>query len=171
MVLYMSNTRPPHGLTLDLSAIGLLVGAVVHLGAWLGGPRWMAALGAPASIVASAAAGSWYALVGTLAIAALLIGMALLCFLVARQRGRLLFFRSVLGIFAVILLARGLLVVPFIFAGQQEWRTPAGKIIVTGDWFAAGSFVVLAIGTLICLGLYRTRSERRSMNIGMALPR
>ncbi|WP_313442485.1 hypothetical protein [Novosphingobium sp.] len=167
----MNSTHPPLGLALDLSATGLLAGAVVHLAAWLGGPQWMAALGAPPSIVASAAIGSWPALLGTLAIAALLVGMALSCFLVARRRTRLIFLRGTLGIFAVILLARGLLVVPFIFAGQRKWRTPAGKIIVTGDWFAAGSLVVLAIGALICLGLYQTRSERRSLNIVAALPR
>ena len=166
----MSNTRPPHDFALDLSAIGLLAGAVVHLAAWFGGPRWMAALGAPPAIVASAAARSWPALLGTLAIAALLIGMALSCFLVARQRGRPIFLRSALGIFAVILLARGSLVLPFTFFGQREWHTPAGKIIVTGDWFATGSVVVLAIGALICLGLYRTRSEPRALNIDTARP-
>ena len=171
MVYCMSNTRPPHKLALDLSAVGLLAGAVVHLAAWLGGPRWMAALGAPPSIVASAAAGSWPALLGTSAIAALLLGMALSCFFVARQRGRPTFIRGALGIFAIILLARGSLVVPFFFAGQREWRTPAGKIIVTGNWFTAGSIAVLTIGALICLGLYRTRSERRPLNIGTALTR
>lgn len=161
----MSNTRAPKGLALDLSAMGLLAGAVVHLAAWLGGPRWMAALGAPPSIVASAAAGSWPALLGTLAIAALLVGIALSCLLVARRRGRLIFHRITLGVVAVIFLARGLLVVPFIVAGQREWHTPAGKIIVTGDWFAAGSLVVLVIGALICVGLYQNQPGTKRSRI------
>jgi hypothetical protein len=145
--------------------MGLLAGAVVHLAAWLGGPRWMAALGAPPSIVASAAAGSWPALLGTLAIAALLVGIALSCLLVARRRGRLIFHRIALGVVAVIFLARGLLVVPFIVAGQREWHTPAGKIIVTGDWFAAGSLVVLVIGALICVGLYQNQPGTKRSRI------
>lgn len=170
MVYCMSRTHSSHGWAFDLAATGLLAGAVVHLSAWLGGPRWMAALGAPPSIVSSAAAGSWPALLGTLAIAALLIGLALSCFLAARRTARLILLRCALGLFAVIFLARGLLVVPFVFAGQREWRTPIGKIIVTGDWFAAGSLAVLAIGALIGLGLYQTRSQRRTLNIGTALP-
>lgn len=169
MLYCMGNTRAPHGSALDLSAIGLLVGAVVHRAAWLGGPRWMAALGAPPSIVASTAVGSWPALLGTLSIAALLVGMALSCLMVAHRRARSIILRGALGIFAVILLARGLLVVPFIFAGQREWRTPVGKIIITGDWFAAGSMVVFALGALICLGLYQTRSLRRSLDVGTTL--
>ena len=68
--------------------------------------------------------------------------------------------RGVLALVGVILLARGLLVVPFVVAGQREWRTPIGKIIVTGDWFTAGSLIVLAIGALMVLGVYQTRSER-----------
>lgn len=159
MVCCMCNTRLPPETALDLSAAGLLAGAVVHLAAWLGGPRWMAALGAPPSLVASAAMGSRPALFGTLAIAALLVGMALSCCFVARRTTRLMLPRVALGIFAAILLVRGLLVVPFLFAGQREWHTPAGNIVVTGGWFATGSMVVLAIGALICLGLYRTRSR------------
>ncbi|WP_422057018.1 hypothetical protein [Sphingomonas sp.] len=110
-------------------------------------------------------------MLGTLAIATLLVGIALSCFLVARRMGRLLGLRIALGIFAVIFLARGLLVVPFLCAGQREWHTPAGKIVVTGEWFATGSLVVLVIGLLICLGLYQTRSKARSLDIGSALPR
>ncbi|MGP7795643.1 hypothetical protein [Sphingomonas sp. CLY1604] len=154
----MSNTRPASGSALELAAAGLLAGAVVHLAAWLGGPRWMAASGAPPSIVASAAAGTWPALLGTLAIAASLVGAALSCLLVARSSGRLTFVRIALGSFAVILLARGSLVVPYILCGQRRWRTPAGDIIATGDWFVAGSLVVLAIGALICLELRPSRS-------------
>lgn len=170
MVYCMSSTRTPFAWAFDFAASGLVAGAVVHLAAWLGGPRWMAALGAPPLIVASAAAGSWPALLGTLAIAALLIGLALCCFLAARRIARPASLRRVLALVSVIFLARGLLVVPFMVSGQREWRTPIGKIIVTGDWFAAGSLVVLAIGVLMALGVYQTRSQPRISNISAVLP-
>lgn len=162
MVYCLSSTRMPSAWAFHFAATGLVAGAVVHLTAWLGGPRWMAALGAPPSIVASAAAGSWPALLGTLAIVALLIGLALCCFLAAARTARSALLRPILALASVIFVARGLLVVPFVVAGQREWRTPIGKIIVTGDWFAAGSLVVLAIGTLMALGVYQIRSEQRA---------
>ncbi|WP_294392722.1 hypothetical protein [uncultured Sphingomonas sp.] len=156
----MSTTRVAPILAFDLAPGGLIAGAAVHLAAWFKGPRWMAALGAPPPIVSSAAAGSWPALLGKLAIAALLIGLALSCILVARKTAKMTVLRCALGLFAVIFFVRGLLVVPFIAARRREWRTPVGKMIVTGDWFAAGSPVVLAIGVLIGLGLHQTRSQR-----------
>jgi hypothetical protein len=166
----MSSTRLPSAWAFDFAATGLVAGAMVHLAAWSGGPRWMAALGAPPSIVASAAAGSWPALLGTLAITALLIGLALCCVLATRRTVKSVLLHRVAALVAVIFLARGLLIVPFVVAGQREWRTPIGKIIVTGDWFAAGSLVVLTIGALMALGVYQTRSQQRSPNISAALP-
>lgn len=160
MACCMSSTLATRAEAFDFAAIGLVAGAAVHLAAWLGGPRWMAALGAPPLIVASAAAGSWPALLDTLAIAALLIGLALCCFLAARRTVRSALLRTILTFVAVIFLARGLLVVPFVVTGQRQWQTPIGKIIVSGDWFAAGSLVVLAIGALMALGVYQTRSQR-----------
>lgn len=64
----------------------------------------------------------------------------------------------------------GFLVVPFVVAGQREWRTPIGMIIATGDWFAAGSLVVLAIGTLMAFGVYQIRAEQRAPNKSAAFP-
>lgn len=169
MVSHMGSTRKLRTGAFDLAATGLIAGAMVHLAAWLGDPRWVAALGAPPSIVASAAAGSWPALLGTLAVVTWLISLALCCFLAARMAGRLIFLRGVLALVAVVFLARGLLVVPFVMAGQREWRTPIGKIVATGDWFVAGSMVVLAIGALVALGVYQTRSQRRTTNVSKAL--
>lgn len=154
----MSSTHTPSAWAFHIAATGLVAGAVVHLAAWSGGPRWTAALGAPPSIVASAAAGSWPALLGTLAIAALLIGLALCCFLTAARTAKSVLLRPILALASAIFVARGLLVVPFVVSGQREWRTPIGKIIVTGDWFAAGSMIVLSIGTLMALGVYQIRS-------------
>ena len=158
----MNNTHRPGGRAFALAATGLLAGAVVHVAAWLAGPHWVAALGAPPSIVASAAAGGWAAALGTLAIAGLLAGLALCCFTVTRRvRGRATQ-RVILALFAVIFLARGLLVLPFMLAGQREWHTPIGHFIVTGQWFAAGSLVVLAIGMLMVVGLWQSRSSHQN---------
>lgn len=87
--------------------------------------------------------------------------LALCCFLAARRTARSVLLRRFVGLTAVIFLTRGLLVVPFIVAGQREWRTPIGKFIVTGDWFAVGSLAVLAIGALMGLGIYQTRERSR----------
>jgi len=70
---------------------------------------------------------------------------------------------------AIIFLARGLLVVPFALSGQREWHTPLGLFVVAGQWFVAGSLVVLLIGALIGLGLYQTRSRPRALATGEAL--
>lgn len=147
----------------DLAALALLVGAIVHVGAWSAGPWSMAALGAPPSIVASRAAGSWPALLGTLAIATLLGGLALACFMVTRvgrvQRTQ----RFVLTLISAIFLVRGSLALPFIFADRREWQTPIGHFVAAGQWFVVGSVVVLAIGVLIGIGLIQSRSALRAL--------
>lgn len=120
----MSSTQQPRPWAFDLAATGLFAGALVHLAALWGGPQWMAALGAPPSIVSSAAAGRWPALLATMAIAALLAGLALCCLGAARGAASLLPFRGALGLFALIFLARGLLVVPFVLTGHRSWHTP-----------------------------------------------
>ena len=158
----MNNTQAPGKRAFDLAATGLLLGVLVHAVAWLGGPRWLAALGAPSSIVASAAAGTWPAVLGTLAITALLAILALCCFRTARGT-RSSFQRGVLALFAVVFLTRGLLVLPFVLIDQRDWRTPLGHFVVTGQCFVPGSLVVLAIGVLISVGLIRTRSPWRAL--------
>lgn len=157
----MNNTHALGRRAFDLAATGLLLGALAHAAAWLGGPRWVAALGAPPSIVASAAAGTWPAVLGTLAITALLAFLALCSFRTARRTGSS-FQRSVLALFAVVFLARGSLVLPFVLVGQREWRTPLGHFVVTGQCFVAESLAVLAIGILISIGFIRSRLRWRA---------
>lgn len=169
MAFYTTSTPRQRTYAFDLAAAGLLAGAVLHLGAWIGGPLWMAALGAPPSIVASAAVGSWPALLGTLAICALLVGLALCCFLATRRWVRSILLRVTLTTFSIIFLARGSLAVPFALSGQREWRTPLGHFMITGQWFVAGSLVVLSIGALIGFGLYQTRLRPRALATDQAL--
>lgn len=144
---------------LELAAAGLACGAAIHIVAWVGGPSWVEALGAPPSIAASTAARTWPALLGTGVIAAMLTGLALCCVLMARLDRDRPQRRWILRIAAVVFVARGLLVVPYALADKREWRTPIGHFVVTGHWFAAESVVVLAIGMLISIGLFRSELE------------
>lgn len=162
----MDNTRNPGIGPLELAALGLMTGAAIHIAAWLAGPWWVEALGAPPSIVASAGAGTWPALLGTSSIAAMLVGLAICCVMTARGFGSQSMQRIVLMVAAAIFVARGLLVLPYALEGQREWRTPIGRFIVTGQWFVAGSMAVLAIGGLIGIGVFRSGSSRR--NLGSA---
>lgn len=155
---------PRYGIgPLGLAAIGLMSGALIHIAAWIAGPSWVEALGAPPSIVASTAARSWPSLLGTLIIAAMLAGLALCCLMSLRGDKARRVQRGILTAAALFFLARGLLVIPYVFAAQREWYTPIGRFVVTGRWFTAGSMVVLAIGILISLGLVQSRWTRRGI--------
>ena len=149
--------------TLPLRSAGaaLVAGAAVHAAAYLAGPRWMALLGAPPSIVASAHQGSWAAPTGTAAIITLLATLALYCFASAREGTRLSLARPVLALAAMALILRGLLVVPVVLAGTREWSTPLGRFVVSGSLpvFVAGSVTVLVTGLLIALGLVLSRAR------------
>ncbi|WP_156356169.1 hypothetical protein [Sphingomonas sp. Leaf22] len=48
-------------------------------------------------------------------------------------------------------------------ASQRDWRTPIGRFVVTGQYFTAGSIVVLAIGMLIGIGLFHSRSKQHGI--------
>ncbi|MBS0981528.1 hypothetical protein [Acetobacter thailandicus] len=68
-----------------LSAFCLILGALLHVSAWLAGPEWMAELGAPPSIVLSTAARSYLAILVTLGITLILCILSLCCVLIARN--------------------------------------------------------------------------------------
>nr|WP_315379731.1 hypothetical protein [uncultured Sphingomonas sp.] len=151
----MNNTDASARLPFRLAIAGLVAGAAAHVLAYAGGPAWMVWLGAPPSIVASRAAGSWPALVGTLGIAVVLLVLALACWVPARTTVH----RLGLALLALLFVLRGLLVLPY-WAGLRAWRTPIGHFVVRGESFAAGSLVVLAIGLLVAGGLFATRPHR-----------
>lgn len=150
----MSNTRVSGDLAFRVAGLGLFLGAAAHLLAYWAGPIWIAWIGAPPSIVASRAAGSWPALAGTLVIAGALAGLAALCWIPARGGVH----RGALGALAVLFVLRGLLVLPY-WVGLRDLRTPLGHFAILGGSFAAGSLVVLAIGLLVAGGLLATRPQ------------
>lgn len=147
-----------------MAAAGLTGGAAIHLAAWTAGPSWVEALGAPPSIVASTATRSPIAAIGTSVIVAALVGLALCCWSISIDAGSAIKRRSILGVAAALLVARGLLVIPYLLSGTRDWRTPIGRFIVTGRWFLAGSLVVLALGLLIGVGLIRSGRHGRHLD-------
>ncbi|SFJ78446.1 hypothetical protein SAMN03159338_2314 [Sphingomonas sp. NFR04] len=151
----MNSTDASARLPFRLASAGLAAGAAAHVLAFAVGPAWMVWLGAPPSIVASRAAGSWPAPVGTLGITVVLLALAIACWMPART----IVHRLGLALLALLFVLRGLLVLPY-WAGLRDWRTPIGHFVVRGESFAAGSLVVLAIGLLVAGGLLCARPHR-----------
>jgi hypothetical protein len=131
-----------------LLAAGLLAaGALLHVAVLVAGPEWIAFVGAPPEIVASARAGTWLAPVGTLAITLLLIGLALCCLSAGGLIRRLPFARAVLVPFAAIFVLRGLIIVPALLQGRVNWRA-ASDLFILGS-----SGAILVIGLALVAGL------------------
>lgn len=151
-----------------LAGVSLLMGGAAHILAYLGGPHGLAFLGAPPSIVSSADRGTWLAPTATLAIVGLLAVLALYCFSSAGLSLRLPLRRVVLAGFATVFLARGLLVVPYVLAGQSEWTTSVASFRVSGAMFVPGSLAVLMIGGLILFGLWSGSNPSRNPKTGPA---
>ena len=75
----MRETTKHGGFYFIAAALGLTAGALLHVVALVGGPEWIAFVGAPASVVESAKTGTWLAPAGALGITALLLVLALYC--------------------------------------------------------------------------------------------
>lgn len=150
----MSNTQGSGPVAFGLAGSALAFGAAIHLAGYEAGPAWMAWLGAPPIVLASRAAGTWLAPIGTLLIAGMLLGLAALC----RVPARGWLHRATLAGIAGLFVLRGLLVLPY-WAGLRALRTPVGRFVILGDSFTAGSLLVLAIGLLLAGGLAATRRQ------------
>jgi hypothetical protein len=136
------------------AAVALGIGAVAHIVIYLGGPDWIAFVGAPDAAVKSARDGTWLAPLGTFAITALLAGLAVLSLSEAGVLRRHPLTRIPLWLFAAIFVLRGLIVAPALVAGKVNWSAPVDVFIVVSSAF------ILLIGLLLTsgLGLRRTRS-------------
>lgn len=129
--------------------VGVLLGALLHVGVLTGGPDWIAFVGAPASIIQSARDGTWLARAGALGVAALLTVWALYAFSGAGVIRRLPLLRTVLAAIAVIFLLRGLVIVPFL--GRVNWRHPIDLSIVSSSFFILGLGAAYALGAVALL--------------------
>lgn len=138
------------------AACGLLAGALLHVVVLIGGPDWIAFVGAPPSIVESARDGTWLAPVSTLGIALLLMIWALYAYSAAGNVYRLPFCRSMLMFVAVVFVLRGLIITPALFAGRVNWQAAIDLFIVTS------SLSILAIGVSLTIGLALNAVNRRT---------
>ena len=136
----------------NYAALALTAGALLHVVGLLMGPDAIKFLGAPPEVVQSIAEGGFYGLVITLAIAALLAGLAILSWRARTSSGKIT--RAILWFFAFIFTLRGMLVflfVPAIMAGRNGGD---GTLF----WFHVGaSIFVLTIGLALGLALWKTR--------------
>lgn len=136
----------------NYAALALMAGALLHVIGLLMGPEAVKFLGAPQEVVQSIADKSFYGPAITLAIGALLAGLAALSRKAKSSSHKGL--RAILWLFAFIFTLRGLLIflfVPAIMAGRDGGNTVL-------FWFHIGaSFFVLTIGLALGLALFKTR--------------
>ncbi|KFN46548.1 hypothetical protein [Arenimonas metalli] len=127
-----------------LAAGGVMVlGAVAHLLAPLGGPAWYQALGAPPGLAVMAAAGSMRPAITCVVIATLLLACAAFAFSGAGRRRPLPLLRPALAAIGVGLLVRGLAFIPL-----AAWR-PQLLSGLCGRCEGANAFVWIT--SLLCL--------------------
>lgn len=141
---------------LNYAALALVAGALLHVIGLMMGPEAVKFLGAPPEIVQSIADKTFYGPAITLAIAALLAGLAVLAWRAKGSSHKVL--RAILWLFALIFTLRGLLIflfVPAIMAGRDGGDA---KLF----WFHVGaSFFVLTIGLALGLALFKMRKAAR----------
>jgi hypothetical protein len=140
------------------AAFGLIAGAILHIVALMGGPKWIAFVGAPASVVGSAAKGTWLAPVGAIMITMLLVVFAAYAFSAAGLIRRLPWLRTTLTLLAAAFLLRGLIIVPALFSGRVNWLALQDLFIIGSSTF------IFAIGAAIVIGLLSHRARRRIFN-------
>lgn len=147
----------PTSIFFRLAAVGLIAGALTHLGALYTGPGAIAYLGAPAVIVQSAARGTWLAPVTIWAIALLLLGLAALCERQARaqppqNKTPQNLTRAILWLWASIFLIRGFITFFVLFSLDYTQLFTWISLI--------SSFTVLIIALLMTWGLLQSRAAK-----------
>lgn len=130
---------------LKAGGVGVLLGALLHVVVLVGGPRWIAFVGAPPAVVRSAEDGTLLAPVGALGIAILLTTWAMYAFSAAGMLRPLPFAKLVLGAVAAIFLIRGAIILPLL--GRIDWNAPAQLFSVGSSLF------IFALGCAYALGL------------------
>jgi hypothetical protein len=137
---------PPRRSWLIAASIAVAIGALLHLAALVGGPAWLAALGAPAGLVQMAATGALRPIVTTAGIAAVLLLMAAYGLVAAGAlRWRLPFVRLVLFAFGA-----GLVLRAFVLPTLAVWR-PWLLQGICGRCESFDGFVLLT--SALCLGV------------------
>jgi len=132
---------------LVLAGTSAFLGGLLHVLALIGGPVWIAAIGAPYRVVESAERGTWIAPVGGLTIAALMW----LCSTYAFSGAE--FFRRVpqlrTGLFSVTLvcLLRGIFLLPIVLLLHPDLTAHVDtfEIVASLIWTVIGIFFALGL--------------------------
>ena len=126
-----------------LGALGSVAASVTHVWAIFAGPEAYASLGAPPDVVASAAARTWYAPTITTGIAVIILGWALYAWSALKLLPRLPLLRTGLIAISIVLLVRGLAIIPLYFILPNE----------LGAFAYWSSALCFALGMCFLLGL------------------
>ena len=119
--------------------------AIAHLVCIAGGPSWYQAMGAPPGYVQAAARGAWTPAMVTLAIAGLLGIWAVYALSGAGVVRRLPLMRTALVLITLVYLLRGLVV----------FRPSRGRPDLSAAFMLCSSLIVLAMGVVHAIGLWR----------------
>jgi hypothetical protein len=123
-----------------------LAGALIHIGAVIGGPGWYRFFGAGEGIARAAEQGSWVPAAMTLTIAMILSIWAFYAFAGAGIIRRLPLMRTALVLISAIYLARGLLVLH-----PSAFNRPD----LSSDFMIWSSLIVLVFGLSYAVGTWR----------------
>ncbi len=126
-----------------LAAAGSMAASLAHVWAIVAGPAAYASLGAPPDIIASAEAGTWYAPTITAFIAAVIMVWALYALSATGRLPRLLLLRTALNAIAIVLILRGLIIIPALFIVPEQ----------LGAFAYWSSAICLMLGALFATGL------------------
>lgn len=124
-----------------------VAGVIIHVLALFAGPAWFIDFHAPASVVASARAGTWLAPFSALVIAGLMAVCACYAASTLGLTRRPPFQRSGLAAIALVCLLRAL-ILPFLAIAHPELRTTF-EIIAALIWGLAGLGFALALASLV----------------------
>ena len=137
------------------AALGAFLGGIVHIAALMAGPDWVAFLGAPPAVVASARSGTWLAPLSTLAIAFLLFLWSAYAVSAIGLIRRLPFLKLGNTVIAVILMLRGALVIPYFL--KLDWQSDTQIV-----FHAILSLYVLTIGIGYAAAAFAIRAKEKA---------
>ncbi|QBB69499.1 hypothetical protein ELE36_03400 [Pseudolysobacter antarcticus] len=136
-----------HEFLLMLAGCGGFLGGLLHVVALIGGPRWIAAIGAPPWVVQSAQRGTWIAPVGALVITVLMWLCSAYAFSGAGMLRRLPLLRTGLFSIALVCILRGIVLVPLVVYLHLELMAHIGsfEIIASMIWLIIGLFFAFGL--------------------------
>lgn len=132
---------------LVFAGTGAFLGGLLHVVALIGGPVWIAAIGAPYWFVESAQQGTWIAPVGGLTITGLMWLCSAYAFSGAGWLRPVPLLRTGLSSIALVCLLRGIFLVPIVLLLHPELTVQIGtfEIVASPVWAAIGMFFAVGL--------------------------